>query len=104
MARWCIPQRDCAQRPAGNFGTIGLFARGGHSSYHSLQALFRSRLSNFSSFQASYTYSHSIADVELDNSSGSVNQEAFTNPNNTVLDKGNTNINRPHIFVANEVF
>ncbi|HEX4379835.1 MAG TPA: carboxypeptidase regulatory-like domain-containing protein [Candidatus Acidoferrum sp.] len=93
-----------ALRPAGNFGTIGLFARGGHSSYHSLQALFRSRLGNFSSFQASYTYSHSIADVELDNSSGSVNQEAFTNPNDTALDKGNTNINRPHIFVANEVF
>jgi hypothetical protein len=93
-----------ALRPAGNFGTIGMFARGGHSTYHSLQALFRSRLSNYSSFQASYTYSHSIADVELDNSSGSLNQEAFTNPANSSIDKGNTNINRPHIFVANEVF
>jgi hypothetical protein len=91
-------------RPAGNFGTIGEFARGGHSSYHSLQALFRSRLSNFSSFQASYTYSHSIGDVELDNSSGSINQEAFSNTADTGIDKGNTNINRPHIFVANEVF
>jgi hypothetical protein len=91
-------------RPAGNFGTIGEFARGGHSSYHSLQALFRSRLSNFSSFQASYTYSHSIGDVELDNSSGSINQEAFSNPADTGIDKGNTNINRPQIFVANEVF
>lgn len=93
-----------AFRPAGNFGTIGLFARDGHSSYHSLQALFRARTGAFSSFQMSYTYSHSIADVELDNSSGSVNQEAFTDPNRPGLDKGNTNINRPHIFVANEVF
>jgi hypothetical protein len=93
-----------ALRPAGNFGTIGEFARGGHSTYHSLQALFRSRLRSFSTFQMSYTYSHSIADVELDNSSGSINQQAFIDPTNTAIDKGNTNINRPHIFVANEVF
>ncbi len=111
-----IPQADWAQtaflngtalnafRPAGNFGTIGLFAREGHSSYHSLQALFRSRVGAHSNFQMSYTYSHSIADVELDNSSGSVNQEAFSNPLDPGIDKGNTNINRPHIFVANEVF
>jgi hypothetical protein len=91
-------------RPASNFGTIGEFARGGHASYHSLQALFRSRIGSRSSFQASYTWSHSIGDVEEDNSSGSVNQEAFINPTNTRLDKGNTNINRPNIFVANEVF
>jgi len=45
-----------AFRPAGNFGTIGLFDRAGHSTYHSLQALFRSRLSNYSNFQVSYTY------------------------------------------------
>ena len=91
-------------RPASNFGTIGEFAREGHASYHSLQTLFRSRVGNRSSFQASYTWSHSIGDVELDNSSGSVNEEAFINPANTNLDKGNTNINRPNIFVANEVF
>jgi Carboxypeptidase regulatory-like domain/TonB-dependent Receptor Plug Domain len=91
-------------RSATNFGTIGEFARGGHASYHSLQALFRSRLGDFSNFQIAYTYSHSIGDVELDNSSGGLNQEAFINPSNTGIDKGNTNINRPHIFVANEVF
>jgi hypothetical protein len=42
--------------------------------------------------------------VEEDNSSGSVNQEAITNQYNPALDKGNTNINRPNIFVANEVY
>jgi hypothetical protein len=111
-----VPSADWAQtaflsggglnafRPAGNFGTIGDFARAGHSTYHSLQALFRSRLSNFSSFQASYTYSHSISNQELDNSSGNLNQEAITDPTRPLLDKGNTNINRPNIFVANEVF
>jgi hypothetical protein len=93
-------------RQATNFSTIGAFARQGHASYHSFQTLFRSRLSNYSSFQASYTYSHSIGNVELDNSSGSVNQEAVTAQGTGLgsLDKGNTNINRPNIFVANEVF
>jgi hypothetical protein len=93
-----------ALRPAGNFGTIANWSKGGHASYHSLQALFRSRLSNYSSFQASYTWSHSIADVELDNSSGGISEQAFINPANTSLDKGNSSINRPNIFVANEVF
>jgi Carboxypeptidase regulatory-like domain len=93
-----------AFRPAGNFGTIQQFARNGHGSYHALQALFRWQTSNFSQFQVAYTYSHSIANVELDNSSGSVNQEATTDQSNGKLDKGNTNINRPNIFVANEVF
>ena len=66
--------------------------------------MFRSRIGSRSTFQMSYTYSHSLGDVELDNSSGSVNQEAFIDPSNTALDKGNTNINRPKIFVANEVY
>lgn len=93
-----------ALRPAFNFGTIGGFTRGGHASYNSLQVLFRSQTGSFSSFQAAYTWSHSIANVELDNSSGSMNQEAITNQSDPGLDKGNTNINRPNIFVANEVF
>jgi len=93
-----------AFRGATNFGQINDFARMGHASYHSLQALFRTRTSNSSSFQAAYTYSHSIGDVELDNSSGSPNQEMVTDLANPRLDRGNTNINRPHIFVANEVY
>ena len=91
-------------RGATNFGQIGEFARRGHASYHSLQALFRTRTSNSSSFQAAYTYSHSVGDVELDNSSGGINQEATTDQTRPFLDKGNTNINRPQIFVANEVY
>jgi hypothetical protein len=93
-----------AYRPAFNFGTVNGFARGGHASYNSLQALFRAQTGNFSTFQAAYTWSHSIGNVELDNSSGSMNQQAITNQANPALDKGNTNINRPNIFVANEVF
>ena len=93
-----------ALRPAGNFGTIQEFARNGHGSYNALQVLYRWRTSNFSSFQAAYTWSHSIANVALDDSSGSVSAQATTDQSNGALDKGNTNINRPQIFVANEVF
>jgi len=92
-----------ALRPANNFGMIGGFARGGHANYNSLQALFRAQTGASSTFQAAYTWSHSIGNVEEDNSSGGVNQEAITNQYNPGLDKGNTNINRPNIFVANEV-
>ena len=110
-----IPQSNWAQsvyengstqnllRPAYNFGTIGGFARGGHASYHSLQTMFRSQLGQ-STFQAAYTWSHSIGNVEEDNSSGSFNQQAVTAQGLSYLDKGSTNINRPNIFVLSEVY
>jgi hypothetical protein len=110
-----IPQSNWAQsvfasgaaqnalRPAFNFATIGGFARGGHASYHSLQTLFRSQIGQ-STFQAAYTWSHSIGDVEEDNSSGSFNQQATTVQGQPGLDKGSTNINRPNIFVASWVY
>jgi len=90
-------------RPAFNFGGINGFARQGHATYHSLQTLFRSQLGP-STFQAAYTWSHSIGDAELDNSSGTANQQMVTVNGHSELDKGNTNINRPNIFVANEVY
>jgi len=90
-------------RPAFNFGQINGFGREGHATYHSLQALFRSQVGP-STFQAAYTWGHSVGDVEEDNSSGSANQEIQTYGAESNLDKGNTNINRPDIFVANEVY
>jgi hypothetical protein len=92
-----------AWRPAFNFSGINGFAREGHASYNSLQTLFRSQMGP-STFQAAYTWSHSLGNVEEDNSSGSANQELPTVQGNDGLDKGNTNINRPNIFVANEVY
>ena len=93
-----------ALRPAFNFGQIGGFSRGGQANYNSLQALFKAQTGASSTFQAAYTWSHSIGDVEEDNSSGSFNQQATTDQYDPGLDKGSTNINRPNIFVANEVF
>jgi hypothetical protein len=92
-----------AYRAANNFAMITGFARGGHATYHSLQALFRMQTGNFSTFQAAYTWGHSIGNVDLDNSSSGIGAEATTDQSNPGLDKGNTNINRPNIFVANEV-
>jgi hypothetical protein len=111
-----VPSADWAQtaflggsqlndfRPADNFGSILQFGHNGKATYQSMQSLFRWRTSNFSNLQIAYTWSHSIGNVQLDNSSGSVNSQATTDLSDGGLDKGNTNINRPNIFVANEVF
>jgi len=90
-------------RPATNFGQISEYDDGGHATYHSLQGLFRARTGAWGNFQAAYTWSHSIGNVQLDNSSGGINTQAVTDQSNPALDKGNTQINRPNIFVANEV-
>lgn len=91
-------------RPAANFSTINFFSRDGHSNYHSLQVLFRSKLRNFSTIQAAYTWSHTIANFEEDAANGGASQGSFTDVQNLRADKGNATINRPNIFVLNEVF
>jgi hypothetical protein len=91
-------------RPASNFGAINYFSRDGHASYNALQVMFRSKLSNFSTFQAAYTWSHTITDIEEDAANGGASQGSFTDIQNLGLDRGNATINRPNIFVMNEVF
>ena len=91
-------------RPAANFGTINYFSRDGHSNYQALQVLFRSKLRNFSTIQAAYTWSHTIANFEEDAANGGASQGSFTDVQNLRADKGNATINRPNIFVLNEVF
>jgi hypothetical protein len=90
-------------RLAPNFGTINRFGRDGSSSYHALQAMFRTKIKQHVNLQAAYTWSHSIADNVLDNSSGSGNESNFSDYTNHRLDKGNSTINRPHIFVFNTI-
>jgi hypothetical protein len=91
-------------RPAANFGAINYFSRDGHASYHALQVMFRSKLRNFSTIQAAYTWSHTIANIEEDAANGGASQGSFTDVQNINLDRGNATINRPNIFVMNEVF
>jgi hypothetical protein len=96
-------QTPDALRLAPNFGSINRFGRDASSSYHALQTMFRTKIKNHVNLQAVYTWSHSIADADLDNSSGSGNQANFTDYTNHRLDKGNSTINRPHIFVFNTI-
>lgn len=97
-----------ALRPFPNDGTITYFARGDWSDYHSLQVLFKSRVRDWVQLQAAYTWSHAIANTELDDSSsgtgGGVVASLVTDRSNPRLDKGNTTINRPNIFVTNAIF
>lgn len=103
-AAFC-PDGGCvnALRPAPNFGFIIGFARAGTADYHSLQTMFKTRFFGRSQFQAAYTWSHSIGDAPLDDSSGGASVNTRTDTYNGRIDRGNTGINRPHIFVANTV-
>lgn len=91
-------------RPTPNFGRINYFSRDGHSTYHALQVQFRSKLRNFSQINAAYTWSHTVADFEQDAANGGGSQGSFTDVFDIKLDRGNATINRPHIFIFNEVF
>jgi hypothetical protein len=93
-----------AFRPLSLFGGIQEFSHSGTSSYHALQALFRTRMKNVQ-LQAAYTWSHTISTVDLSDSSGNgYGTHTNSDPFNLGADRGNSEINRPHIFVTNAVF
>jgi hypothetical protein len=93
-----------ALRPFSNYGSIYQFERNGRADYNSLQVLFRTRFSKSSQFQAAYTFSKSKADFGLGDSSGSSSSFAVLDRNNRGLDFAESDINRPHIFVANFIY
>ncbi len=65
--------------------------------------MFKTRLWSRSQIQMSYTWSHSIADAPLDDSSGGQSANTRMDAYNGGLERGNSGINRPHIFVANAI-
>ncbi len=91
-------------RPYKNYGSIYQFERNGRADYNSLQVLFRTKLVRNSQFQAAYTYSNSKADFGLGDSSGGSSNFAVLDRNNRDIDFANSDINRPHIFVANFIY
>jgi hypothetical protein len=102
-AQWgtCAFMSSCnSLRPYPNDGFLTWWAHYGDANYHSLQALFKTKVKG-ALINATYTYSHSIGDVPLDESNGTANSQTLTWAGNPSLDRGNTQINRPHIFVAN---
>jgi hypothetical protein len=78
-------------------GSIFMIEPTGDSSYHALQVWANRRFSNRLAFQAAYTWSHSITNVPLSFDSGT------TDPFNYDLDRGDANLDRRHMFVANAV-
>ena len=76
----------------------------GSASYNALQVLGKYQVQKLQ-LQAAYTWGHSIGDITQTNSSGGVGTwESYTFRSNPGLDRGNTAINRPQIFVANAVY
>jgi hypothetical protein len=90
-------------RPYSNYGFLTWWAHYGDAHYNSLQALFKTRVQRLT-INASYTFSHSIGDVPLDESNGSANYQTLNSNLNPSLDRGNTQINRPNIFVTNLIY
>ncbi|MDQ3801755.1 MAG: Plug and carboxypeptidase regulatory-like domain-containing protein, partial [Acidobacteriota bacterium] len=91
-------------RPFRNYGSIYMFERSGRADYDSIQTLFRTRFSRHLNFQAAYTFSRSLADFGLNDSNGGSSNFAVLDQNNRDLDFAESDINRPHIFVANLIY
>ncbi len=97
------PGQQQTFRPYSNFGSLAWWSHNGDSNYNSLQTAFRTQIAGFR-FQASYTWSHAIADILTDDSSGGTGAQSFTYYPNPGLDKGNAATNRPNFFVANGTY
>ena len=93
-----------ALRSYSNYGSIYQFERNGRADYDSLQILFRTRFAKSFNLQAAYTYSQSLADFGLNDSSGGSSAFAVLNRNDRGLDFAESDINRPHIFVSNMIY
>ena len=75
----------------------------GDANYNSLQVLFKVQLQKFQ-LQTAYTWSHSIGNV-TNSLNGAVSLfEGYTWGPEPGLDRGNTLINRPQVFVANAIY
>jgi hypothetical protein len=97
----CAFMSNCnSLRPYPNHGFLTWWAHYGDANYHGLQTVFRGKYHG-ATFNATYTYSRSLGNVPLDESNGTANYQTLTVGSNPSLDRGKTQINRPHIFVAN---
>lgn len=71
----------------------------GDSSYNALQAWANGRFSERLAFQAAYTWSHAITNVPL-----SAFSSGATDPFNYNVDRGDADLDRRQMFVANAVY
>jgi hypothetical protein len=71
----------------------------GNSYYNGLQVWLNRRFAERLSFQASYTWAHTISDIPLTSFTNST-----TDPFDYHLDKGDADLDRRHSFVGNAVY
>jgi len=92
-------------RPTPNFGRINYFSRDGHSNYHALQVQLRSKLSNFSNIKRSlYLVAHDSRFSNRTQPTAEAARAASRTFRTLARTVAMPTINRPHIFVFNEVF
>src|SRR2546423_2665436 len=82
-----------------NLGSITMSESNGVSDYKALQVWINRRFTNRLSWQVAYTWSHAISNVPLTSFTSGT-----TDPFNFNLDKGDSDLDRRHIFVSNAVY
>ena len=88
-----------ANRRINTLGPITMAQSTGNSSYHGLQLWLNRRFTDRLSYQASYTWSHTISDIPITSFTNST-----TDPFDYHLDKGDADLDRRHSFVGNIVY
>jgi len=88
-----------ANRIFPNLGPITMSQSNGISDYKALQVWINRRFTNRLSYQVAYTWSHAISNVPLTSFTS-----ATTDPFNFDLDKGDSDLDRRHMFVTNAVY
>jgi outer membrane receptor protein involved in Fe transport len=88
-----------ASRRLRGIGSVNMHESSGDSTYHALQVWANRRFSKGLAFQAAYTWSHAITNVPL----AAFNNGA-TDPFNFSLDRGDADLDRRQMFVANAVY
>lgn len=92
-----------ALRPFSNYQQLTWWTHDGNSNFNGLETLIKTRVKNLQ-FLAAYTWSHSIADIVIDDSGGGIGTQTRTYYPNPRLDRGNGDVNRPNNFVANAIY
>jgi hypothetical protein len=88
-----------ANRIFPNLGSITMSESNGISNYKALQVWLNRRFTNRLSWQVAYTWSHTVSNVPLTSFTSGT-----TDPFNFELDKGDSDLDRRHMFVSNAVY
>ncbi|MDX6501509.1 MAG: hypothetical protein QOG23_4769 [Blastocatellia bacterium] len=88
-----------ASRIFPNLGSVTMSESNGISNYKALQVWLNRRFTNRLSWQVAYTWSHTVSNVPLTSFTSGT-----TDPFNFDLDKGDSDLDRRHMFVSNAVY